>query len=158
MESGEVAVFPCCWGKAVRTDRDSLRSRSFSGSCYPAVGLGHYQIKGQGQGALEEATSVAKRWRAWFKALKASKSQMMKTLDTKNVDDTWWFWDASWLGKALPFTDGFNLFGRQAHKQILLEVVWTGLCEAEARESLLRVSSPELNFSCCVEQSWVSQN
>lgn len=26
-----------------------------------------------------------------------------------------------WVGKALPFRGGFNLFGRQAHKHNLLE-------------------------------------
>lgn len=42
---------------------------------------------------------------------------------------------------------------RQADKHSLLEVVWTGLCETKARETLLGAGSPELNFSCCVEQT-----
>lgn len=77
----------------MRRDRESLCSRSLHGSCCPAVSLGHYQIKDQGQGALEKATSVAKTWRAQFKAplLRASKTQTGKTLDTKIVDDTRWF-------------------------------------------------------------------
>lgn len=53
----------------------------------------------------------------------------------------------------LPFWDELNLFGRQAHKHSLLEVVWTGLHETKAGETLLGVSSPELNFSCYIEQS-----
>lgn len=139
---------------------ESICSCSLCSFCCPAVSLGHYQIKDQGQGTLEKATSVAKTWRAQFKAplLKASKTQTGKLQQLKTADDTWWFWDTAWVGKALPFRDGFHLFGRQAHKHNLLEVVLTGLCEAEARESLLGVSSPELSLSWYVEQSRVPQN
>lgn len=48
--------------------------------------------------------------------------------------------------------------GRQAHKHSLLEVVWTGLHEMKAGETLLGVGSPELNFSCCIEQIWVPRS
>lgn len=65
----------------------------------------------------------------------------------------WWIWATKWGGKELPFWNRFNVFGRQAHKHSLLEVVWTGLHETKAGEALLGVSSPELNFSCCTEQS-----
>lgn len=62
-------------------NREALCSHSLCGSCCPAVLLGHYQIKDQGQGTLEKATSVAKTWRAQFKAplLRASETQTRKT-------------------------------------------------------------------------------
>lgn len=85
MGSGEVAVVPCCWGRAGKTNRELLCSGSLCGSCCPAVSLGHYQIQDQGQGTLEKAPSVAKTWRAQFKAplLSRSKTQPGRTLTLK---------------------------------------------------------------------------